>query len=125
MPGTVTEYRCLLISPSDVEEEREALLEVVARWNAHDGKALGARVELVRWETHAVPDSGQPAQASLNRQIVDECDFGIAVFWARLGTPTASEHSGSIEEINRLKARGANVLVCFNAAPVPQVSAAI
>jgi hypothetical protein len=120
VPRTVTEYRCLLISPSDVERERDALLDVVAMWNAHVGKALDARVELVRWETHAVPDSGQAAQASLNRRIVDQCDFGIAIFWARLGTPTGSEQSGSIEEINRLKARGANVLVYFNAAPVPQ-----
>jgi hypothetical protein len=116
----VTEYQCLLISPGDVYKERDTLLEVVAVWNAHVGKALGARVELVSWETHAVPDSGATAQASLNRQIVDQCDFGIALFWARLGTPTVSEESGSIEEINRLRARGANVLVYFNAAPVPQ-----
>jgi len=120
MPRMVTEYRCLLISPGDVERERDTLLEVVAVWNAHIGKALDARLELVRWETHAVPDSGEAAQASLNRQIVDQCDLGIAVFWARLGTPTGSEASGSIEEIKRLRARGANVLVYFNAAPVPQ-----
>jgi hydroxymethylpyrimidine pyrophosphatase-like HAD family hydrolase len=113
-------YRCLLISPSDVKSERIALLEQAQKWNALIGQALEVRVELVLWETHTVPDSGAKAQASINKQIVDECDFGIAVFWARLGTATDSERSGSVEEIKRLCDRGQPVLVYFSTAPVPQ-----
>jgi len=120
MAKTIVEFRCLLISPSDVEAERGALSEVVGLWNAQIGAALGAKIDLVRWETHGIPDASGSAQAILNRQIVDGCDFGIAVFWARLGGPTAEYESGSVEEIQRLRERGAQVMIYFSTAPVPQ-----
>jgi hypothetical protein len=120
MARTVIEYRCLLISPGDVDAERAAISEVVQQWNAQVGDALGARVNLVRRETHSVPDVSASPQAVLNRQIVDESDFAIAVFWGRLGTPTGSHMSGSIEEIDQLRTRGARVLIYFSSAPIPQ-----
>ena len=120
MARTVIEYRCLLISPSDVDAERSAIADVVDQWNAQVGNALGARVTLVRWETHSVPDVSAPPQDILNQQIVDDSDFGIAIFWGRIGTPTNSHASGSIEEVNRLRTRGARVLIYFNSAPIPQ-----
>ena len=120
MPRNVTEFGCLLISPGDVEAEREELADTVNRWNAQIGSTLGARIDLVRWETHSVPDmSGEP-QAVLNEQIVDDCDMGLALFWSRLGTPTSAHASGSVEEINRLLERGVRVLVYFKSAPIPQ-----
>lgn len=120
MSRFVVEYRCLLISPGDVDAERTAISEVVEQWNAQVGCALHARVSLVKWETHSVPDASAPPQEALNQQIVDESDFGIAVFWGRLGSPTTSHSSGSIEEIHRLRTRGARVLVYFSTAPIPQ-----
>jgi hypothetical protein len=122
MPRTKIEFQCLLISPSDVRNERKALTEVVTNWNAHIGATLGASINLVRWETHSMPDANAPAQASLNGQIVDECDFGIAVFWTRIGTKTPVEESGSVEEIRRLQGQGKQVLIYFNEAPVPQAA---
>lgn len=120
MPRTVVEYRCLLISPGDVDSERVAVSDVVALWNAQVGEALGARVTVVRWETHSVPDASGAPQDVLNRQIVDNCDFAVAVFWSRVGTPTSGYQSGSIEEIQRLRERGARVLIYFNTSPIPQ-----
>jgi hypothetical protein len=120
MAKRVVEYRCLLISPGDVEQQRAAVVEAIDRWNALVGAALDARVHLVRWETHGVPDASAPPQEVLNRQIVDECDFGIAVFWTRIGTATTTQPSGSIEEIERLRERGARVLVYVSSAPIPQ-----
>jgi hypothetical protein len=120
MSKRVVEYRCLLISPGDVDQERSAVVEAIDRWNALVGAALDARVHLVRWETHGVPDASAPPQEVLNRQIVDECDFGIAVFWTRIGTATTTHPSGSIEEIERLRERGARVLVYVSSAPIPQ-----
>jgi len=120
MPTRPFEYRCLLISPSDVTEEREELTRLIAaRWNPHVGRALGAQVELVRWESHAVPEMGDSPQGTLNRQIVDDCDMGIAVFWTRLGTPTADHASGSVEEIARLVQRKRRVMVYFAERAVP------
>ena len=120
MPRTVREYRCLLISPSDVEAERTALTDLIGRWNAHIGEGLDARVELVPWESHVTPDMSAPAQTVINRQLVDRCEMGIAIFWSRLGTPTAQYASGSVEEIYRLRARGARVLIYFSTQPIPQ-----
>ncbi len=71
-------------------------------------------------ETHSAPDmSGEP-QTVLNRQIVDHCDFGVAVFWYRLGTPTKEHASGSIEEINRIGQSGKRVLIYFCTRAIPQ-----
>ena len=120
MPKKVLEYRCLLISPGDVVDEREVLVGTVTDWNAQIGQALGARIELVKWESHSVPELGGEAQDILNRQIVDDGDLGVAVFWSRLGTPTRDHPSGSIEEIYRLRRNGAQVMVYFSKAAIPQ-----
>jgi hypothetical protein len=119
MPRQPMEFYCLLISPSDVFAERAALTELVNLWNAQIGRALNARLELVRWESHATPDLSGDPQSVINTQLVDECDLGIAVFWARLGTPTELYPSGSVEEIYKLIQRGARVMVYFSNRPVP------
>lgn len=120
MPKNVLEYKCLMISPSDVEEERNALTELVGNWNAQIGKALDARLDLVRYESHATPEMGAEAQAVLNNQIVDSCDFGVALFWSRLGTPTRQFESGSVEEVRKLINRSARVLVYFSQRAIPK-----
>jgi hypothetical protein len=120
MPRTVTEYRCLLVSPSDVEEERRSLVSTIDGWNAQIGEMLGARINLVRWETHSIPDISGTPQDILNRQIVDKCDMALALFWSRAGTPTDSHPSGSVEEIERLLTRGARIMVYFKNSAIPQ-----
>jgi hypothetical protein len=120
MPRSLPVYRCLVISPSDVNEARDAAVEVIENWNAHIGVGLQARIEAVRWESHARPEMGSPAQDVINRQLVDDCDFGIAIFWSRLGSPTVKHPSGSAEEIERLLHRGSNVMVYFSNQPIPQ-----
>ncbi len=114
------EYRCLIISPSDVSDERDALEEVVQNWNAHIGRGLGARVEAVRWERHSTPELGNRPQAIINQQIIEDCDLGVAIFWSRLGTPTSDFLSGSIEEIEILTKCGKNVFVYFSKRDIPQ-----
>src|SRR5436190_8617194 len=120
MGSHVIEFKCLLVSPGDVVAERDALARLAQEWNAQVGRALGCRVELVRWETHVAPQLGESPQAVINREAVDGCDFAIAVFWARLGTPTDEYASGSVEEIERMRQRGAHVLVYFCSRAIPQ-----
>ena len=120
MPKEILEYKCLLISPGDVQKERDALSDSVTRWNAQIGDALGARVELIRWETHSTPDMSAPPQKVLDSQIVETCDFAVAVFWYRLGTPTEDYDSGSIEEIEKIRESGKRVLIYFSSQAVPQ-----
>jgi hypothetical protein len=113
-------YKCLIISPGDVQAERKAVVEVFGLWDAHIGETLQCRVEAITWETHSVPDASASPQQVLNRQIVDSADLAIAIFWSRIGTPTETHVSGSAEEIERLLERGARVLVYFNDADIPQ-----
>src|SRR5437867_1957784 len=113
MPQQISEYRCLLISPSDVTEERDALTNMVQSWNAQIGGALNVRVELLRWESHATPDMTRQPQTVLNEQLLETCELGIAVFWSRIGTAMQDYESGSVEEIDRLLKRGVRVLVYF------------
>jgi hypothetical protein len=120
MPKDVRLYRCLLISPSDVEDEREAIADVIDRWNGTTGDLLGVRIAVVRWEQHAVPASGGRPQALINEQLVKDCDLGCALFWTRLGSPTGDHESGSVEEISALQARKAPVLIYQKTADVPQ-----
>jgi hypothetical protein len=120
MPIQPDTYRCLLISPSDVDAERLAVTEAISLWNAQVGNALNARVEAVAWETHAVPDLRGSAQEVINSQLVDGCDFGIALFWTRLGSPTKSARSGSMEEIDLLTRQGSRVLVYQCTRAIPQ-----
>lgn len=120
MPKELLSYRCLLVSPSDVHAERDALTAMVTRWNAHIGESLGVSIVLVRWEFHSTPDMSDTAQAVINRQIVDDCDLGIAIFWSRLGTPTKEFPSGSVEEVYRLIQKGTRVMVYFCSRDIPQ-----
>lgn len=120
MAKDVREYRCLLISPSDVEAERDAVTQLVTAWNAQIGNALRVRIELVKSESHATPDASKPPQDVINERLLDDCDLGIAVFWARMGTPTRKRQRGSLEEVYRLLERRVRVLVYFNNSPIPQ-----
>lgn len=122
MAKQILEYRCLLISPSDVENERKIIEEVVLNWNAHIGNVLGARIELVRWERHSTPEFGDSPQNIINKQLLDNCDLGVAIFWSRLGSPTEKYASGSVEEIYELSARGCPVIVYFSNQDIPQTN---
>jgi hypothetical protein len=113
-------FECLIISPGDVTDERRAVAEEIMRWNGTSGRSIGAIVAPAMWETHARPAQTAAAQDVINEQLVDDCDFGIALFWSRLGTPTAKSASGAAEEMERLKTQTKDVLVYFKTASIPQ-----
>lgn len=119
MAQQVTHLRCLVISPSDVKPEREAVGKAINRFNAHAGNGLAVIVEVVGWELHSYPDLSGPPQEKINEQVLGTCDFGIAIFWSRVGTPTTSHASGSVEEIEQLLSKGKKVLVYFCDRNVP------
>jgi hypothetical protein len=60
-------YKCLLISPGDVSDDRDAVVGAVEQWNAQAGKSLAARIEVVRWEVHGVPDANAESGVSTGR----------------------------------------------------------
>jgi hypothetical protein len=112
--------RCLIISPGDVADERDHVEKAITRWNEDEGRRVDVVIEVLRWERHAVPDSGAEPQQILDRQLVEDADFGIAVFWTRLGTPTTNFPSGSAEEIQLLTDAGRRVMVYVRTAVPPE-----
>lgn len=108
----------LVASPGDTNNQRETIRQAVLRWNSTESRHFGVVLLPVMWETHTYPDLSQPAQPSINKQIVDDADILIATFWTTLGTPTADAQSGTVEEIERFTTNGKHVCLYFCDMPV-------
>jgi formylglycine-generating enzyme required for sulfatase activity len=111
--------KILIASPSDVAAERKIVAEEIGKWNIVNREVHGIELEAVMWETHAHAASGERAQGILNAQIVDGCDFAIAMFHSRIGTDTGVERGGAVEEVQRMLAQGKQVMFFFSGMPLP------
>ncbi|HEX7607761.1 MAG TPA: hypothetical protein VF370_00370 [Candidatus Cryosericum sp.] len=114
MARNVTRYDMLISCPSDVKEELDVVRTVVDDFNKrHEDLAI----VLKDWHL-AYPETKKPQEA-LNHQVVDGCDFAVAIFWTRFGTPTDAYGSGTEEEISRMRNQGKGVFLYFSNVPVP------
>jgi hypothetical protein len=111
-------YRVLIASPSDLVEERQAATEAVNDWNAQHAVAESVVLLPVKWETHAIPQSGIKPQEAINRQLVHECDILVGMFWTKIGTSTGVAESGTVEEIDQFVAAGKSALLYFSGRPI-------
>lgn len=121
VPGVI--YRVLIASPGDVDGERKTIRDALLSWNSSNTRYTSVAIEPVMWETHSRPDATGRAQASLNSQLVNWCDFGIACFWSTSGTPTGDFQGGTIEEIDELQKAGKPVMIYFCKRAIPQHAA--
>lgn len=119
MPRQSVVFEVLIASPSDVVEERRILAEVLEDWNSANSRAQSTSLQALRWELDAMPASGSRPQEILNRQLVENADILMAVFWTRLGTPTGRAPSGTVEEIDHFRNLGKPVLLYFSEAAIP------
>ena len=110
--------KVMLASPSDVSQERRLARDVVHEWNAIHAEDRRVVLMPVGWETHSSPEMGDRPQAIVNRQVLADCDLLVAVFWARLGSPTGESPSGTVEEIEEHLAAGKSAMIYFSSAPV-------
>jgi hypothetical protein len=117
MPFPATVLRVLIASPSDTQDERDLLRQVIREWNDDHTEDTGTVLLPVLWETHSLPEMGDRPQAILNRQLVEKCDILVGAFWTRLGTPTGEEPSGTVEEIRKSVKDGKPVLLYFSDQP--------
>ena len=99
-------------SPSDASEERQAITDVILRWNAVN-RDRGIFVDPVKWETHATPGLQGRPQGMINAELVPISDILVAVFRSRAGSPTGKELSGTIEEIREFMRLGKYVVLYF------------
>lgn len=111
--------RALIACPRDVDlDDVRAIQTAIGRWNVLLGEQFHSIVVPVHWSEHAAAAFGAPPQEILNEQLVDTVDFGIAIFWSRLGSPTTAAKSGTAEEINRITAAGKPLSVLRCARPI-------
>jgi hypothetical protein len=108
--------RAFIASPSDVGPERDEACQVISEWNAAHSLERKAIIEPIRMETHARLEQGKHPQEILNSQLLGRCDFLIAVFWSKIGSPTNEAKSGTIDEITNFASRKGqdNVLLFFS-----------
>ena len=118
MGYTANVVKVMIASPSDVAQERRLMRDVIQEWNVIHAEDRNIVLMPVGWETNSSPDMGDRPQAILNKQLLTTCDLLVAVFWARLGTPTGVAASGTVEEINEHLAAGKPVMIYFSSAPV-------
>jgi hypothetical protein len=118
MSYTATVFKVMIASPSDVSAERAIVRELLSEWNVvHSDKARTVLLP-IGWETHSVPEMGDRPQAIINKQILNDCDLLVGVFWTRIGTATGQFASGTVEEIEEHIKAGRPAMLYFSAVPV-------
>ncbi|MCF5733991.1 DUF4062 domain-containing protein [Pseudomonas syringae] len=118
MAYSATVFNVLIASPSDVNEEREAIAQTIHDWNSLNSGETGKVLLPVRWESHSAPAMGDRPQGIINNQVVRDCDMLIGAFWTRLGSPTGIEDSGTVEEIKFLLKQEKPVMLYYSKKPV-------
>lgn len=118
MSYSATVYKVMIASPSDVEQERRIIREVIQEWNYVNSEDRAIVLMPVGWETHSAPSMGARPQEIVNKQVLAECDLLTAVFWTRIGTPTGQAPSGTVEEIEKHVSEDKPTMVYFSSAPV-------
>lgn len=114
MPFHAKVYRALVSCPSDVHKARATAIQAINEWNYTHSTEHGLFIEPVTWETHVAPELGAPPQTIINREVVENCDFLIGIFWTRFGTSTENFGSGTEEEISQFLASQRQVLLYFS-----------
>ena len=106
-------YHIMIGAPSDITEEVTIVKDVVNRWNDLNSEKEKVVLLPKYWESSTYPKAGARPQESINKQIVEKSDLLISIFGARIGAPTGSSLSGSIEEINEHLKVGKEVMAFF------------
>ena len=101
MPYLAKVFKVLIASPGDTVKEKSAIRNAIQNWNIKFSESSNAVLIPHSWETSTAPEMGGEPQSVINRQLVDKCDFLIAIFKTKIGTETEKYISGTVEEIKR------------------------
>jgi len=102
----------VVASPSDVQDERDALVAAVQELNRIYVKERRLYLNVLRWEDNAYAGFHADGPQGLIDAIlrIPQCDVFIGIFWKRFGTPTRDGTTGTRHEFesayNAWKAKG-------------------
>jgi hypothetical protein len=120
MKSNIRLIKIALCGPSDVAREIAIAQDAITEWNLQHGETSGLWLKHRHWSTDSYPVLGDRPQAIINKQMVDDSDIIVAIFWSRFGTPTGTLGSGTEEEIRRGIRLARKVLVYFSdLEPIP------
>jgi hypothetical protein len=91
-----------IASPSDVQQERDVVTKVFTKWNDDNPDLPPLHPKM--WE-FATPELGDHPQHILNGKIIASSELLVAILHSKLGTPTPTASSGTVEEIREFIAR--------------------
>lgn len=106
-------YRIMIGCPSDVKKEVEIAKEVIVNWTVLNAEANGMVLLPLHWSSNSYPVLGKHPQKELDKQLVEKSDMLVCIFAAKVGTPTDTAESGSIEEIEEHIKAGKPVMLFF------------
>jgi hypothetical protein len=118
MPFEAKIYRVLVASPSDMSEERQVATDAINEWNSLHSVTESIVLLPVKWETHAMPQTGVRPQEAINSQLVETSDILVGMFWTKIGTDTGVAESGTVEEVNQFVAGGKPAMLYFSHRPI-------
>lgn len=90
--------------PEDAEKFIRAIDDGLADFNSKYGTKFGVELEGRYWkrDTYAVAEN---AQKAINKQLCEECNMLISVFYKDIGSAVSSSKPGTIEEIEYFRKR--------------------
>ena len=114
--------RVFVASPSDVSDERTQGCEVIRLWNAANSYNKLIIIEPVLVESHGQSMQGGHPQDLINAQLLERFDLLVAILWHRLGAPTDTDMSGTVQEIREFsESKGhERVMIFFCSKDLPQ-----
>lgn len=110
---SATVYQIMFGSPSDIKEEIQVAFQVLNHWNSLHSEQSKIVLLPLHWSISSYPAMGKHPQKILDEQVVEKSDLLICIFGTRLGSPTDTEISGSVEEIKEHRKAGKDVMVFF------------
>lgn len=100
-------------APSDIREEFQIAKEVLGHWNNLHSERDKMVLLPLHWSISSYPVMGKQPQKSINEQVVEKSDLLVCIFGSKIGTPTDTEISGTVEEIKEHKKAGKDVMIFF------------
>lgn len=106
-------YQIMIGAPSDITKEITTVQEVIFEWNQLYSSLHRTVLLPLHWKTHAYPSMGVHPQKNIDKQVVEKSDLLICIFGSRLGSPTDTDISGTVEEIREHIESGKGVMLFF------------
>jgi hypothetical protein len=118
MAYKATIFKVMIASPSDVQEERNIIRDIIHEWNSIHSATRRIALIPIGSDTDSTPEMGNRPQAIINHRLLKDCDLLVAVFWTRIGTATGNAVSGTVEEIEEHIKAGKPAMIYFSSAKV-------